>query len=62
MLVEGFLEHSRQFATRRIFPEPVTSQEDASQEKDYTGVSSNNRKMDKWFRGKCLVDKHWCSG
>jgi len=59
-LRRAWLERRNQFATRRIFPHSVTMEQAKSTDKEQEELGDNNRKMSKWFREKCLMDKTWC--
>jgi len=57
----AWLEGARQFATRRIYPVPVSRQEAEQGDHTYPGLSDSNMKMHEWYRGKCLMDISWCN-
>lgn len=60
-LKRAWLERKNQFATRRIFPRLV-SYKDAKNVIEINEPRSSNRRLSKWFREKCLMDKSWCDG
>jgi len=59
-LRRAWLERRNQFATRRIFPHPVTREQARTVNKEQEEMGDNNRKMSKWYREKCLMDSTWC--
>jgi len=61
MLRSAWLEGARQFATRRIYPVPVTRLEAADTDIGMDELSDNDRKMQRWYRGKCQMDIGWCN-
>jgi len=59
-LKSAWLERKNQFATRRIFPYAVTREDSMSESKEQIELTDSNRKMSKWYREKCRMDKTWC--
>jgi len=59
-LRRAWLERRNQFATRRIFPHAVSMEQARSENKEQAELGDSNRKMSKWYKEKCLMDKTWC--
>jgi len=59
-LRRAWLERKNQFATRRIFPHAVSLEQAKSITKEQDELVDSNRKMSKWYKEKCLMDKSWC--
>ena len=59
-LRRAWLERRNQFATRRIFPHAVSMKQARSENKEQAELGDSNRKMAKWYKEKCLMDKTWC--
>ncbi|CAH1183020.1 unnamed protein product [Ceutorhynchus assimilis] len=58
-LIAAFKEHLNRGDCKRVFP-PIESQEEAANTLK-EGYSVENQLHYKWFKGKCLLDKTWCS-
>jgi len=59
-LRRAWLERKNQFVTRRIFPHAVSLEKAKSGSMEQEELVDSNRKMSKWYREKCLMDKSWC--
>lgn len=53
----AYREHVSRGDTKRIFPVPITNE----QTTDLSHLSEKNRKMSRWFAGKCAMDATWCT-
>lgn len=70
-LKAAWLEQMNRHSTRRIYPLPPSRRNmnstasaavsSASMSAAYHRKSRSNRRMERWFHGKCAIDVNWCS-
>lgn len=55
----AYREHINRGDTKRIFPKPIDKNY-VINDKELENLTDENKKMTKWFIGKCLMDRSWC--
>lgn len=55
----AYREHINRGDTKRIFPKSIDRSKPID-DKELDDLSEENKKMTKWFIGKCLMDRSWC--
>lgn len=59
-LSRAYLEHKQRGECRRVVPQPINP-DHAHEPSNMSGLTPDNTLLTEWFRGKCLIDKTFCS-
>lgn len=60
ILTHAYMEHKYRGECRRVVPQPVNP-DHAYDPANMSGLTPDNTFLTEWFRGKCLMDKTFCS-